>query len=440
MESKDNIVVLNNRQIDLISGEIINLSAPEAEPHRLGPKLRVVLSILLNNKNRVLTREQILDKLNAPETITDRQVDRYISDIRKAVGDYDALYIKTVTSVGYKFVDKGLLSEDKIKSEEKYSPFDGLKECISILPEARQVEMFFHTGIKLLTDEESKTYFLSLLSAGYHFKVIVNSKESLSQPVDAKDADYLDLWNLFSSAHNQIVEVRVSNKTFYHRIYILRESENRGAANLRQYNYLENYDITNAKTYTVQYPSSEYLDIRNEFASLWKQAIPINGYLSQIRIKSESFSERLVEAFIERENHNITKYIDALTDLASEGYAKAANLLGVHYIMGEFVEKDYRKGLPLIVQAAENNCLPAIVNLGLFSWLGCVGIEQDYKKAVSYFQSAANRDEPDGDACYYLYIAFRDGCGTAKDAAKATYYRKVAQKLGVTSQNTYGLI
>ena len=74
-------------------GKDVNVNAKEFE----------ILKTLLRNKNKVLTRNQIMDNVwNENDEIPyDRVIDVYIKELRKKLG-LDC--IKTVRSVGYKLV------------------------------------------------------------------------------------------------------------------------------------------------------------------------------------------------------------------------------------------------------------------------------------------------------------------------------------------------
>ena len=94
-----NIFRYNEAEVNFTSyrakymGKDVNVNAKEFE----------ILKTLLRNKNKVLTRNQILDNVwNANDEIPyDRVIDVYIKELRKKLG-LDC--IKTVRSVGYKLV------------------------------------------------------------------------------------------------------------------------------------------------------------------------------------------------------------------------------------------------------------------------------------------------------------------------------------------------
>lgn len=72
------------------------------------PKVYGVLVLLMENKNRILTREQILDHVWGDEIFCyDRAVDTTIKKLRHLLSNR-AGYIKTIIKVGYKFEEKRL--------------------------------------------------------------------------------------------------------------------------------------------------------------------------------------------------------------------------------------------------------------------------------------------------------------------------------------------
>ena len=97
-------------------GELkINFSSYEVHAHgkpvRLTLKEFELLRFLVQNPNRVLSRDQLLDRVWGGEVYVDpRTVDVHIRRLRKAVekNDRKPEWILTVRGVGYKFDDKAL--------------------------------------------------------------------------------------------------------------------------------------------------------------------------------------------------------------------------------------------------------------------------------------------------------------------------------------------
>lgn len=73
------------------------------EPVDLKPKEILLLKLLLEHPNQVLTRDQILDCLWKEEAPMDRVIDVYIKNLRKKL-HLDC--IVTVKGIGYKYEDR----------------------------------------------------------------------------------------------------------------------------------------------------------------------------------------------------------------------------------------------------------------------------------------------------------------------------------------------
>jgi two-component system alkaline phosphatase synthesis response regulator PhoP len=64
----------------------------------------LLMTAFIERRNRVLTREELLNAVKASEDITDRSIDYHISHLRaKIEPEGDFTYIKTVRNVGYRF-------------------------------------------------------------------------------------------------------------------------------------------------------------------------------------------------------------------------------------------------------------------------------------------------------------------------------------------------
>jgi len=90
----DNLLVDYDYHVVKINGKRIDLSPKEFE----------LLWLLINNRNRVLSREQLLANVWDYDYYGDpRTVDTHIKRLREKLGDKCGGYIKTVWGVGYKF-------------------------------------------------------------------------------------------------------------------------------------------------------------------------------------------------------------------------------------------------------------------------------------------------------------------------------------------------
>ena len=94
-------------RIDFATYEV----AVRGKPVKLTLKEFELLRFLVQNPNRVLTRDQLLDRVWGGETfVTPRTVDVHIRRLRKAIesDDRKPKWILTLRGVGYKFDEKGL--------------------------------------------------------------------------------------------------------------------------------------------------------------------------------------------------------------------------------------------------------------------------------------------------------------------------------------------
>lgn len=95
--SSGGIVIDTSTREVSVNGENVVLTLKEYE----------LLKILMENKNRVVTREELLDKLWGYDFVSEtRTLDMHIRTLRQKLGDYadSPRYIRTVRGVGYHFV------------------------------------------------------------------------------------------------------------------------------------------------------------------------------------------------------------------------------------------------------------------------------------------------------------------------------------------------
>ncbi|AEA34388.1 two component transcriptional regulator, winged helix family [Hippea maritima DSM 10411] len=97
-KSDNSFVVKKDEFAIYFKGEKLDLTTAEYE----------ILALLIDNKNRVLSREFILKNTTTMDYESiDRSVDVIISRIRKKIGDdpREPKYIKSIRGIGYKFVE-----------------------------------------------------------------------------------------------------------------------------------------------------------------------------------------------------------------------------------------------------------------------------------------------------------------------------------------------
>ena len=75
-------------------------------PQPLEPKSFRLLQFLIENRDRVVSKQEIFDAVWAGTFVTDNALTRVIAQIRKALGDdsKDSRYIETIPTIGYRFV------------------------------------------------------------------------------------------------------------------------------------------------------------------------------------------------------------------------------------------------------------------------------------------------------------------------------------------------
>jgi DNA-binding response OmpR family regulator len=89
------LVIDSDRHEATLDGRLLSLTLAEFR----------LLRFLAANPGRVFTREQLVEKITAGESIvTDRNVDVHVSSLRKKLGPNEDTIV-TVRGVGYKFKD-----------------------------------------------------------------------------------------------------------------------------------------------------------------------------------------------------------------------------------------------------------------------------------------------------------------------------------------------
>ena len=109
---------------------------------------------------------------------------------------------------------------------------------------------------------------------------------------------------------------------------------------------------------------------------------------------------------------------------------------------GYLKQKEYIKALKEFKPLAEQGHVPSQMNLGWMHHKG-LGVEQNYKTAIKWYEMAANQDNE--DAQHTLGNLYRNGEGkkdaVTKDLNKAMYYYKKASDNGFPySTFTIGLM
>jgi Tol biopolymer transport system component/DNA-binding winged helix-turn-helix (wHTH) protein len=94
-----------------------------AELLDLEPKAIRVLVYLLEQRGRVVPKDELIEKVWDGVEVTDNALTRVVGQLRKALGDEakNSRYIETMPTIGYRFI--GSLKEDKQEAPRKASPF-----------------------------------------------------------------------------------------------------------------------------------------------------------------------------------------------------------------------------------------------------------------------------------------------------------------------------
>lgn len=99
---KENVIEISELKINLNTHQVFN----NGSIIMLSPKEYDLLKFLIENRNSVLTREQLLNKVWGYDYYGDiRVVDTHIKKLRKSLGDKSSC-IKTVIKVGYRFAEE----------------------------------------------------------------------------------------------------------------------------------------------------------------------------------------------------------------------------------------------------------------------------------------------------------------------------------------------
>lgn len=105
MQKKTPLFLINGRVYDPVRRTLTNI---DGSTETLRSNDCHVLDLLIENKNNVVTRQQILDTVWKDKYVTDNSLNSSVMKIRKALNDKDV--IKSISGVGYEFV--GTLSTE----------------------------------------------------------------------------------------------------------------------------------------------------------------------------------------------------------------------------------------------------------------------------------------------------------------------------------------
>src|SRR5262245_49063360 len=80
----------------------------DGEPRAIEPKSFRLLQFLIDNRDRAVSKEEILQAVWAGAFVTDSALTRAVAQIRKVIGDdpRQPRYIETIPTIGYRFLAK----------------------------------------------------------------------------------------------------------------------------------------------------------------------------------------------------------------------------------------------------------------------------------------------------------------------------------------------
>ena len=89
----------------------------------------------------------------------------------------------------------------------------------------------------------------------------------------------------------------------------------------------------------------------------------------------------------------------------------------------------------MLLKSAKSGYAMAQVRLGTFYREGVALVDQDYKKALTWYYEAAKQNYAHGE--YYVGYCYYYGYGVKKDYKKAAYWMRRAAKHGYNYANTF---
>ncbi len=145
-------------------------------------------------------------------------------------------------------------------------------------------------------------------------------------------------------------------------------------------------------------------------------------------------SQEKKESTIKNENDEMLKNFNVTLALAEQGLAEAQYNLGLMYVLRYGVEQDYKKAIEWYEKAANQGHAKAQFILGDMYSSG-QGVRQDYKKAAEWYEKAATQG--DANAQYNLGLMYL----VKQDYKKAfEWFEKAASQGNTTAQYNLGLM
>ncbi len=125
---------------------------------------------------------------------------------------------------------------------------------------------------------------------------------------------------------------------------------------------------------------------------------------------------------------------DWISKSADKGNVNAQNKLGDLYFYGIGTNKDYKKAFYYYTKSAEQDNDQAENSLANMYYTGYEGIDRSYTSALEWFQKSADKNNP--DSIYSLGIMHENGEGVNKDYVKSVdFYKKAFDLYKISAEN-----
>ena len=126
-------------------------------------------------------------------------------------------------------------------------------------------------------------------------------------------------------------------------------------------------------------------------------------------LPADELQKRYLIALREEARGNMAVALRMNQELAEMGFPPSINYVGINYILGDLLEQNIPLGVEYYRRSAELGYAPAQMNLG-DCYMNGMGVEVDRAEAVRWYLAAANNpEEPDGDAMFRLFLAYKFG-------------------------------
>jgi DNA-binding winged helix-turn-helix (wHTH) protein len=95
----------------------------EGDPVDAEPQVLEVLALLLHHRDRLVTKEELLDEVWEGRFVGDSAISRAIREVRRVLGDSaaESRFVKTVYGRGFRFVGDGVRVEETADAEPEAS-------------------------------------------------------------------------------------------------------------------------------------------------------------------------------------------------------------------------------------------------------------------------------------------------------------------------------